>query len=465
MKKVLSPGRPRAFVCVFFAVFLCSLLVVGSITRYKVLSETSQMEYLAASKSNEIIEAIYALLYKAEALSTLVIQGNGEIRDLERIAPIIINSPVIRNILLAPDGVVERVYPLETNRPLLGYNLLGPGAGNEEALLAREKGMLTLGGPFTAMQGGEVLVGRLPVFSFRGGERTFWGLVSVTLNYPAALNPVRLDELENLGFACEIWRISPDNEEKQIILRTSSQALENPIEKKFNLLNAHWMISISPLSPWYKSLSFYAMLGAAVLVSLLTATIAQNYWEMRQIRSSLELMAMYDSLTGLPNRRAAFERLEDILRRSSEAKTPFVLGYLDLNDFKEINDTHGHHIGDHVLKETAQRIKASLPKEHFVGRIGGDEFIFMMMGEMDEAVQATLDRLKAAMSLPFAPTLVESLHTSLSVGMAAFPMDGVTSEELTLHADAAMYQDKERHRRKERGHRKDMTALVMLTKM
>lgn len=448
---------------------LCTLCITVTVTRYKLLSEKSQMEFLAASKSNEIVEAIYALLYKAEALSTLVIQGNGEIRDFERIAPIIINSPVIRNILLAPDGIVTRVFPLDSNKPLLGYNLLGPGAGNEEAILAKKKGKLTLGGPFTGMQGGEVLVGRLPVFTFFEGNRHFWGLVSVTLNYPEALAPVRLDELNTLGFACEIWRIDPDSEAKQVILRTSTEPLYEPIEKEFALLNAQWKISISPLHPWYMSPSLYFMLGAALVVSLLTGAIAQSYWEMRQIQSSLERMAMYDSLTGLPNRRAAFERLEITINECAQNGQRFALGYLDLNNFKEINDNFGHNIGDHVLKETAQRITDSMPPRYFVGRIGGDEFIFILVddtGLTEETVCVVLSRLRTAMDIPFVSKLMdEDLHTSLSVGVAIFPDHGHTTEELTLHADAAMYKDKEQRRRKTQGSRKEMTALVMLAKM
>lgn len=465
MKKIFIADRHKAFLIISTCIFVCSLLIVGTVVRYKILSQNSQMQFLAVSKSNEIIEAIYALLYKAEALSTLVIQGDGEIRELERIAPIIINSPVIRNILLAPDGIVTKVYPLDTNRPLMGYDLLGPGDGNEEALQAKEKGQLTLGGPFTGMQGGDILVGRLPVYTYETGDRNFWGLVSVTLNYPESLAPVRLAELANMGFACEIWRINPDRSEKQVILRTGDSPLNNPIEKEFRLLNAQWKISIAPLEPWYKSLSLYAMLGAAVLVSLLTGIVAQSYWEMSQLRTSLERMAMYDCLTGLPNRRAAFDRLNTTLTDCAIKGNEFILGYIDLNGFKDINDSYGHHIGDHVLKETAQRIVDCMPGKQFVGRIGGDEFIFILTEIAEADVEDVVTKLHEAMNKPFAPKLMENLRTSLSVGLAVFPRHGTTSEELTLRADADMYRDKEQHRRRQQGHHKQMTALALLTRI
>lgn len=458
--------RYRFFLTFFVAVLTLSLGIVAGFVKYKNERDVQQMEYLAVVKSNEIIEAIYALLYKAEALSTLVIQGNGEIRDLERIAPIIINSPVIRNILLAPNGIVSRIYPQGGNDELLGYDLLGPGEGNEEARLARDSRRLTLGGPFNPRQGGgQVLVGRLPVYAHKDGSSRFWGLVSVTLSYPEALSPVRLNELDNLGFACEIWRVNPDRAEKQIILRTKSVPLAEPFEREFSLLNARWMISISPLYPWYRQFSLYAMLVAALLFSGLIAAIAQNYWEMRQVRKSLEHMAMFDSLTGLPNRRSAFERLDLTIAECREAQEPFVLGYIDLNDFKDINDTYGHHIGDYVLKETAQRITASIPPGQFAARIGGDEFIILLRGMDAEKMTPVLDKLCEAMKPPFAAKVMDGLHASLSMGLACFPDNGTTAETLTAYADAAMYANKDDCRSRRRIARRDMTAMAFMVSM
>lgn len=456
--------RYRSFLATFCCMLSLSLAVVTTLTLYKNKTTHQQMKFLAISKSAEIVEAIYALLYKAEALATLVIQGDGVIQDFDRIAPIIINSPVIRNIVLAPGGIVSRVYPKNSNEALPGFNLLGPqGDGNMEARLARDTRKLTLGGPFTGVQGSQILVGRLPVTINNNGQSYFWGLVSVTLNYPEALSPVRLSELDNLGYACEIWRINPDTGVKQVILNTNSRPMYKPVEREFSLLNARWIISISPLSPWYKDFSLYAMLAAATIFSLLTATVAQNYWEMRQVRTSLEYMAMYDSLTGLPNRRAAFETLESTVNECRATGEKFVLGYLDLNDFKAINDTHGHNIGDCVLKETAQRITAAMPPGQFVGRIGGDEFIIILRTGDATRSSELLMALHEAMTKPFAPKLITELYTSLSMGVAIFPDNGATSEELTVHADMAMYTNKEQHRIKRRGCGREMAAMAWLS--
>lgn len=441
----------RVFMITFCIMFLASSLLVARFVAYKIENDVRKMEYLSAAKSNEIIEAIYALLYKAEALSTLVIQGNGEIRDLERMAPIIINSPVIRNILLAPEGQVTRVYPAESNEALVGYDLLGPGDGNKEAELAKQTKRLTLGGPFIGMQGGQILVGRLPVFIRQNGQQKFWGLVSVTLNYPEALRPVRLNELDNLGYACEIWRINPDQNEKQIILQTASAPLSAPVEKEFSLLNATWRISLSPLVPWYASLSFFTMVLGAIVFSVLSGGVAQNYWDMRQLQGILAHMARCDSLTGMPNRRAAFERLHKTLEECQDSGKPFAVVYIDLNDFKAVNDSLGHHVGDCVLKETGQRIVESIPMGQFAGRLGGDEFIVILTDvDPDEVLPEMLQKLRTAMKRPIAERLASGLQVSMSIGTAVYPVHGITIESLTSYADAVMYSCKSRVVRKRR---------------
>lgn len=436
---------------------MASALVVARFVSYRVENETRKMEYIALAKSNEIIEAIYALLYKAEALSALVIQGDGQIRDLERMAPIIINSPVITNILLAPRGTVSHVYPEKGNERLMGFDLFGPGDGNKEALLAKKTGCLTLGGPFTGVQGEQILVGRLPVFlrqqdpQEQQPRRTFWGLVSVTLSYPDALRPVRLNELDNLGYACKIWRINPDHNEKQVILQTGPDVLKAPVEKEFALLNATWRISLAPLVPWYMSLSFYAMLLGALLFSLLAAGVAQNYWDMRELQGTLTSMALSDTLTGMPNRRAAFEHLQHTLQTCQKCGRAFAIGYLDLNDFKSVNDTYGHQVGDCVLREAAQRIMASLPPGQFAGRIGGDEFIIILTDvDPDVVLPQVLQKLRKAMGEPIAQELVNDLQVGVSMGTAVYPVHGINIETLTAYADATMFARKGKGMRKRR---------------
>jgi len=124
-------------------------------------------------------------------LSALVIQNDGEIENFKQVAAIIIDDPAILNVLIAPSGVVSDVYPLQGNEAVIGLDFFGEGAGNKEAVMAKETGQLVFGGPFDLVQGGQALVGRLPVWiDMPDGNNAFWGLVSVTLKFPQILDGI-----------------------------------------------------------------------------------------------------------------------------------------------------------------------------------------------------------------------------------------------------------------------------------
>ncbi|MDE7065418.1 MAG: sensor domain-containing diguanylate cyclase [Desulfovibrionaceae bacterium] len=439
-------GSPRVFVATFCLVALASLALICGIENYRKDLERKRMEYLAFSKSHTISETIISLLYKAEALAALVVQGDGKIEEFERVAAILITDPAIRNILLAPGGVVSHVYPLKNNEEAVGFNLLGEGQGNREAISAKQTGRLTLGGPFETVQGGQALVGRLPVYVHRGGEQAFWGLVSVTLRYPEALKSVYLEDLYNQGYSCKIWRVNPDTGLRQIILQSDDEPLHKPVEKTFDILNAHWMISIAPRDVWYTRYIALFYLAGLLCCSLTAAVLARNYCETKRMKAMMEHMAMFDSLTGLPNRRYFFERLREEIDQCTARGGSFVLGYLDLDDFKYINDTYGHGSGDQALIRTAACLRRCLGDAHLAARIGGDEFVVMVKGESPEASQALLDELEKALREPLIDDNGRRFACSASLGRAVFPTDGTTEEELTAHADASMYRKKQRCR-------------------
>ena len=216
--------------------------------------EHAQMEQLVLTKSNKVNNVITKLLYKTQVLSALVIQNDGEIKDFERVAATIIDDPAIRNVILAPNGIVSNVYPLESNEKVIGLHYFSKGEGNQEAIAAKASGQLVLGGPFHLIQGGQALVGRLPVYLGEKNEENFWGLVSVTLNYPQALEGAELEQLRNQGFAYEIWRISPDTNKKQMIANSNYIYNQHAsyVEKTMTILNAEWYFRLSPIRNWYQ---------------------------------------------------------------------------------------------------------------------------------------------------------------------------------------------------------------------
>jgi diguanylate cyclase (GGDEF)-like protein len=158
-------------------------------------------------------------------------------------------------------------------------------------------------------------------------------------------------------------------------------------------------------------------------------------------------LAYSDSLTGLANRVGMNDRVDRALQFASRHNLMAALLYLDLDGFKEINDTHGHDIGDVVLLGAALRIQYVLRHGESIGRIGGDEFVVLIPSiESPEDAQAVIRRIVDVLHEPFSVG-DQQFVLSASIGTAIFPRDGGTRLELLAHADNAMYSIKRERRR------------------
>jgi diguanylate cyclase (GGDEF)-like protein len=163
-------------------------------------------------------------------------------------------------------------------------------------------------------------------------------------------------------------------------------------------------------------------------------------------RARLKHLAYNDQLTALPNRSWFTERLRDELDAAKSARTRVAVIFLDLDRFKDINDTLGHGLGDRMLRMVADRITAVVGDEGLVARMGGDEFIVLVGDDPSTArLEDLAVRLMAAVDEPLVIDGFEQYVTT-SVGIAVYPDDGDDAETLIKHADVAMYRAKERGR-------------------
>lgn len=153
----------------------------------------------------------------------------------------------------------------------------------------------------------------------------------------------------------------------------------------------------------------------------------------------LEQQAHQDPLTGLPNRNLFFDRLNQHCSHSLRRNTRFAVAYLDLDDFKAINDHWGHNAGDAVIKETARRIAASIRDEDTAARLGGDEFALILSDIGDETdIRRVLHKLLWATAQDITYKKFQ-LHIGISIGVSIYPQCGDTPELLLQNADEAMY--------------------------
>jgi diguanylate cyclase (GGDEF)-like protein len=159
-----------------------------------------------------------------------------------------------------------------------------------------------------------------------------------------------------------------------------------------------------------------------------------------QVRRS-EHLAYHDELTGLPNRRLLEDRLEQALARAARRGSKVAVLLLDLDHFKQVNDTYGHRIGDLTLQQVVTRLASRMRVSDTLARSGGDEFT--VVSEVTDAggAQVLVASLEMAFTVPF-KLEGKIIHTGLSIGLALYPDDGQTPDELYAAADQAMYVSK-----------------------
>ena len=167
---------------------------------------------------------------------------------------------------------------------------------------------------------------------------------------------------------------------------------------------------------------------------------------LKSAQEALDFQAHHDPLTGLPNRLLLDDRLDSALQRAKRERSSLALLFIDLDRFKVINDTLGHHVGDAVLCEAALRFSASVRESDTVARLGGDEFIIILENIPEpSAASRVADKILDELRRPIRIASQE-FFIGASIGISLYPQDGEQPADLLKHADAAMYRAKERGR-------------------
>jgi diguanylate cyclase (GGDEF)-like protein/PAS domain S-box-containing protein len=186
--------------------------------------------------------------------------------------------------------------------------------------------------------------------------------------------------------------------------------------------------------------------------------VMRDISNIKQSQQQLEYLANYDALTGLGNRNLFLTQLKVGIERAARHRRGLALIFIDLDNFKVINDTLGHDVGDQLLSEVARRLKACVRQEDIVCRLGGDEFTVYVEDFADpQLLVSTAQRLVQAVSEPYQIT-GHDIFVTASIGISTYPNDGATISELVKNADVAMYKVKEQGRNGFQFFREDMNA-------
>ena len=180
--------------------------------------------------------------------------------------------------------------------------------------------------------------------------------------------------------------------------------------------------------------------AAGEIVAVLTTSL--DITDRKRAEGHLRHLAHHDTLTDLPNRALLHERVRQQIAQSRRSERRFALHLFDLDRFKSINDVLGHHVGDQLLREVADRLRKTLRETDTVARLGGDEFAILQanVAGLDDTVELAR-RIREALSVPFRCD-GEEISTSASIGIALYPDNGLDVEDLLKNADLAMYRAK-----------------------
>ncbi len=181
-------------------------------------------------------------------------------------------------------------------------------------------------------------------------------------------------------------------------------------------------------------------------VETLNQSLTAEIEERKRTESQLEFLAHHDALTGLPNRRLFYDRVQHAIDRAQRSNDRVAVLFLDLDQFKTINDSLSHQVGDQLLQAVAERLNKQVRDGDTFGRIGGDEFVLLMEGMIGmHDLTVVADKLLAAFRQPFQID-DHDLYPTGSLGISLYPDDASDADQLLRNADAAMYQAKQQGR-------------------
>lgn len=440
---------------VFGLVLTCGLYVVEQ--NHKIRDNEGRLivQQILETRELELSRRLSYLLSSTYFLAQEVAHSQGRFDRFNAFSESLLQRmDGISNLQLAPDGIISRIYPLAGNEVAIGHNILKDDRRRQEAKNAIVNRRLTLAGPFDLVQGGVAVIGRNPVFLLQpNGSEKFWGFTSAMILLEDLIGGSGVSALPSTEYVYELSRIQPETGANSVFASSGDPKGVDMQSIKILVPNGSWTLRIGSLNNdeyTYYRLGQLAAFLIALLLAALTRRIANEPETLRrQVATQTEdlhRLAYFDGLTGLPNRHQFTEVLRNGLQKTSQTGIGLALLLMDLDRFKEVNDTLGHDAGDLLLREASDRMSKRIPEGTSIARLGGDEFTVVVVGQDYTAVAEQISRdIIEAIGQPF-ELQGNEVHVSASIGIASASNSNKVPGELLKCADQAMYDAKRRGR-------------------
>lgn len=385
------------------------------------------------------------------------------------------SNDVVLRISFLTDTTITHIFPYDVNKTIIGEDLAMHNDKKIWINRAKFNNKSIITGPVNIVEGGVGIVVRIPIQR----EGLYYGQVSIVFDYDKTLTSSGLMAFSNDNYV-ELIKVDEVNRHERVFWSNfPSQVNDNDcIKNTVSLYNSEMFLQAIPKGGFNgKSDLFYLILLIGLIIAsmtsyivfkLLTATVALKnserglkenndelealvgqlianeeqlhiqYQEINEQKEYIQFLADRDYLTNLFNRR---KFTEDITRHTSDNKSGTIL-LLDVDNFKNINDTQGHRYGDKVLSHIAHLLQSTLSKKASVYRIGGDEFVVHLPGVVESVkIEDWLKSFFAALKMNNYVDQIKN-HITASVGIAKYPKDSKDADDILMKSDIAMYQAK-----------------------
>lgn len=424
-----------AFAAIVFIVFLVIFEELYRAEAHKAEAKLKieTINYTTTLQS-KVDRELNALLFVSNGLSSYITIYH---RDLEHqkvqnvLADLYSRTKNVRNLAIAVGYKIIHMYPVESNEKAIGvdYRELPKQWPQVKAAVERREGVLV--GPLDLVQGGRGLIYRYPIFI----NQRYWGLLSTVINSDAFFNSAFKDLInEDYAFAIR-------NKETREVFYGNPDLFEQPqaLLSKSNSTDVEWEWAVVQKTENASKLILITRL-MGIVIAILMATLV--YFFLRE-RKMLTELAMHDSLTGLANRRMLDIRLEQSLAHAKRFNRNLAILFMDIDHFKQLNDAHGHDVGDALLKLVASRLKTLIRDIDTISRISGDEFV-IVLDELSDIHDANNIASKIVHTFQEGVNILgEQVSISLSIGVATYAgFSEESTQSLMKKADIALYQAK-----------------------